>query len=281
MRIAHLSSILLPRSSLPPSPPQAGFNLDLQGPGGETMLMRASANGAFMTAQALLEAGAKVDVTKGDGRTALMLASLNGQTAMATMLLDRKASIEARSGSGERAIAPLGRLAFAECRCSSLLTATPCRLLAQATLRLSSLASVATVPWSSCSAIEVRDQAVACLGLLVLMLLSCYHLLRISLLTGASTDPRDGDGDSAAELAQRNGHLEVADLIRAAAGQLSLKQAEGARMLAKEQAAEARQLAAAHAQASAAQAEEERKLAAAQAEDAQGLLARVTGHKLN
>ena len=157
---AHLATadrrcpILLP----PPSLPQAGFNLDLQGHGGETMLMRASANGAFNTAQALLEAGAKVDVTKGDGRTALMLASLNGQTAMATMLLDRKASIDARSGSGESAwaIPPLAHWGLAECRCSCFLTNTPCRLLDQGTLRSCSLASVAIVPSSSCSAIEVR-----------------------------------------------------------------------------------------------------------------------------
>jgi ankyrin repeat protein len=135
----------------------------------------------------LLSKGADVNKTDEDGRTAIMYAAYNGHTGLVNILLENKAFLDIKDVAGRTALMFAASGPFPE------------------TVKL--LLDHQAEP----NAVDFDEHFTA-----LMFAASEGHLASVKILLDYKADPfmKDKDGDTALTFAQKNGHTEVAALLR-------------------------------------------------------------------
>ncbi len=156
-------------------------------PAREMALQEAALNGDTGLVRDLISQGVDVNAVDGEGRTALMYASFNGHIEIVQDLLDEGAGVGMRDGAGRTALLYASTGPFPE------------------TVRL--LLENNADP-------NITDAGEAFTPLMHAAAEGQLEVVRILLEYGADPSLKDVDGDNAYIFALRNGHTEVAELLK-------------------------------------------------------------------
>jgi len=155
--------------------------------GQEVSIHQAALNGEKDIVSELLQNGYDVNETDADGRTALMYAAFNGHTGLVSMLLENKAFLDSKDIAGRTALMFAASGPFPE------------------TVKL--LLEHQADP----NVVDFDEHFTA-----LMFAASEGHIASVKILLDYKADPfmKDKDGDMALTFAQKNGHTEVAALLR-------------------------------------------------------------------
>lgn len=154
-----------------------------------TTYIEAAIQGDLEAVEAALDEGAEVDAVTYEGSTALMVAAFHGNTDVVRTILDRGAAIDKTDPNGRTA------LIYA----SSGPHAETVRLLVDKGAEVNHAGHAEG--WSALMYAGYSGHT---------------EVIRVLLDSGADADLEDNDGETALTFAQRNGHAEAAELLRAA-----------------------------------------------------------------